>query len=143
MNIHVLLVNSSQEIRDRLMSTLQVVDDIRIITEAYGNGDDLNATGLSNPDVVLIEQPLQVMKGVRVPSIRAQYPDSKMLVLSRVIDEGSFSSILAAGVKGYLTYEHTTEELATAIRLVHQGKPYFCAAGQELLMKKCLECSRL
>lgn len=144
MSIHVLLVNSCPESRNRLAASLQVVDDIRVIHEVNGRGDGPAATGLPGPDVVLLEQPLQVMQGVRMPHhIRIRYPDSKLLVLSGVLDEVGFSTILSAGVKGYLTYENTAEELATAIRLVHQGKPYFCAVGQEFLVKKCLERTRL
>ena len=90
--------------------------------------------------MVVMELALPDICGVQVTrKIMAAHPDTKILLMTTCIDENCFAKSLEAGAGGYLTKDGaTTKALATAIRLVHQGKPYFCAEGQELLMKKCL-----
>lgn len=139
MSIEILLVHTCLETRNRQAAVLGTEDDIHIIAEADSGQEALHKIQLSSPDVVVIDPTLPDMSCIQVTrQIMSKYPDAKVLLLTKCIDENCFYESLAAGVRGYLTKGCAEEDLAAAIRTVYQGKPYFCAEGQELLMKKCL-----
>lgn len=139
MSIQVLLVNT-RHISNRLALLQSSEDDIHIIAEADSGQAALLKIQLFQPDVVVMDPILSDMSCIQVTrQILVEHPDEKVLLLTTCIDENCFYESLAAGARGYLAKGCAGEELAAAIRAVYQGKPYFCAEGQEILIKKCLE----
>ena len=143
MAIQVLLVHSNTDNRIRLIETLQDASDICIVAEACSGQEALNQTRTTPPDVMLMELNLSNMDTIQTSQrIRAAYPQIKLLIQSESFNEDSFNTILQSGAQGCLTPDCTTEELTNAIQTVFQGKPYFCAESQELLIQTCLSRSR-
>lgn len=136
-NIQVLLVDAKQDIRSRITTILKKEKDIHLVSETGSSQEVMEKIKVACPDVVVLELSQHGKKAVEIRLIVQAYRGINVLVLSEIYDERGFFEIMASGVRGYVAKKHL-EELAVAIRLLHEGKPYFCAEGRELLMKGCL-----
>ncbi|SJZ48084.1 two component transcriptional regulator, LuxR family [Trichlorobacter thiogenes] len=139
MSIKVLLVDDHKIIRDGLSAILQTESDICIVAEAGSGQEALDKVKQSAPDVVVMDLTLPDMGGVQVTRrILADYPATRVLVLTMFLDDNCVFESLDAGARGYLVKDCAAEELVLALRAIHQGKPYFCTGAQEIMMRKCL-----
>lgn len=139
MNISVLLVDDHTVIRAGLTALLAEESDIRVIAEAGSGSQALDRINEAVPDVVVMDLSLPDMGGVQAARrILAEHPETRILMLTMLLDETCVMESLDAGAKGYLVKDCAAEELVAAIRTVYEGKPYFCGGAQEIMMKKCV-----
>ncbi|WP_317615769.1 response regulator transcription factor [Phormidesmis priestleyi] len=137
--IRVLLVEDQEIVRRGLKTLLETKPDLQVIGEA-DNGhsairfladcqanDQLEAPEITPfPDVVLMDIRMPGMNGVEATRlICQQFPDLKVLVLTTFNDTEYVSEALRFGAKGYLLKDTPADELAKAIRSVHQGYTQF------------------
>ena len=128
MSIQVLLVHPLQETRNHLAGILSTVHHIDIIAEAGSGQEVLDIVRLSSPDVVVMGLTRPDLEEEQITiHIHTTFPGIKILALSMFVDENNFADILALGTRGYLVINCADEELASTIRSVYQGRPYFCA----------------
>ena len=74
------------------------------------------------PDVVLMDIRMPVCDGVMATrKIHQRYPQIKVVVLTTFDDEEFVVQALQAGASGYLLKDTPSEQLAAAIKTVHQG----------------------
>lgn len=137
MKIKVLLVDDHKIVRDGLSAILKTEDDIYLIAEAGAGQEAIDKVRELSPDVVVMDLTLPDMGGITATRrILAEYPETKVLVLTMLLEENCVYECLEVGARGYLVKDCAAEELVAAIRSVYQGKPYFCAGVLELMMKK-------
>jgi two-component system invasion response regulator UvrY len=115
----------------------QIIEDepgMEVVGEA-ADGDQLLATiGRMPADVLLLDVSmpgpgfLEVLK-----SLRQAHPRLPVLVLSVHPEDQYAVRALRAGAAGYLTKDHSPEELVAAIRKVHRGGKYVSASLAERL----------
>ncbi|NMG09931.1 response regulator transcription factor [Brasilonema sp. UFV-L1] len=128
--IRLLLVDDQIIIRQGLKSLLESKPDFQIVGEAE-NGEsaisilegfaNTQAEGLK-PDLVLMDVRMPVMDGVAATEVISQrFPRVKVLVLTTFDDDEYISQAMRFGARGYLLKDTPLEQLANAIRLVHQG----------------------
>jgi DNA-binding NarL/FixJ family response regulator len=87
--------------------------------------ETLHTTSLP-PDVVVMDIRMPVMDGVQATQLMCQqFPDTKILVLTTFNDSDYVAQALRFGAKGYLLKDTPAEELAKAIRSIHQGYTQF------------------
>ncbi|KAM3091417.1 response regulator [Phormidesmis sp. 146-35] len=132
--IRVLLVDDQEIVRRGLKILLETKPDFQIVGEAE-NGRcaiaQLEAlqkvtTDTSFPDVVLMDIRMPVMNGVEATQVICQqFPTLKVLVLTTFNDTTYVAEALHFGAKGYLLKDTPTDELAQAIRAIHQGYTQF------------------
>ncbi|MGV0025300.1 response regulator transcription factor [Phormidesmis priestleyi] len=143
--IRVLLVDDQEIVRRGLKTLLETKPDFQIVGEAE-NGrrailflenckanaqlEALQKAASTNnthfPDVVLMDIRMPVMNGVEATQVICQqFPDLKVLVLTTFNDTSYVAQALHFGAKGYLLKDTPIEELAQAIRAVHQGYTQF------------------
>lgn len=129
--IRVLLVEDQEIVRRGLKTLLETKPDLKVVGEA-DNGqkaieqvEKLHATSLP-PDVVVMDIRMPVMDGVQATQIMCQrFPNTKILVLTTFDDTDYVAQALRFGAKGYLLKDTPVEELAKAIRSIHQGYTQF------------------
>lgn len=68
-----------------------------------------------------------------VPDLKKQHPRTPILMLSMYSDKQFIVQSLRAGASGYLTKEHTTEELIHGIKAVLAGRRYLSESIAENL----------
>lgn len=129
--IRVLLVEDQEIVRRGLKTLLETKPDLQVVGEA-DNGqraiDQLEALHTMSlpPDVVLMDIRMPVMDGVKATQlICQQFPETKILVLTTFNDTEYVALALRFGAKGYLLKDTPAEELAKAIRSIHQGYTQF------------------
>jgi DNA-binding NarL/FixJ family response regulator len=129
--IRVLLVEDQEIVRRGLKILLETKPDLKVVGEA-DNGqraielvETLHTTSLP-PDVVVMDIRMPVMDGVQATQLMCQqFPDTKILVLTTFNDSDYVAQALRFGAKGYLLKDTPAEELAKAIRSIHQGYTQF------------------
>jgi DNA-binding NarL/FixJ family response regulator len=135
--IHVLLVDDHKLMREGLAAILRGEIDIEIIAEASNGVEAIEQAKVRKPDVVIMDLTLPDMGGVEATKrILSDNPQIQILVLTMFLDEYCVCESLEAGARGYLIKDCASEELVAAIHAIHQGKPYFCAEAQEIMMSK-------
>jgi DNA-binding NarL/FixJ family response regulator len=125
--IHLLLVDDQIIIRHGLKSLLESKPDLQVVGEAE-NGqqaldviESLQETSLQ-PDVVLLDVRMPVMDGVAATEqICQRFPRPQVLILTTFDNDEYVSQAMRFGAKGYLLKDTPLEDLAIAIRAVHQG----------------------
>ncbi len=133
MSIRLLLADDQNIIREGLSSLLQTKPDLEVVGEAE-NGQIAVEKALSlKPDVVLMDVRMPVMDGVAATrTLQEQAPQIKVLVLTTFDDDEYISQAIRYGAKGYLLKDTPSEQLAQAIRAIHQG---YTQMGPGLLEK--------
>ena len=88
-----------------------------------GSGEEaLEAVAALSPDVALVDVNLPSMSGLELSrALLAQYPATKVLILSAYDDYAYVAEALEVGVAGYLLKTATAKELVDAVRAVHDG----------------------
>ena len=72
-------------------------------------------------------------------TIRGRWPASAVLVVSMHPEESWAIRALRAGASGYLPKSRSAEELATAIRTVHEGRKYVTPSLGAILAERLLD----
>jgi DNA-binding NarL/FixJ family response regulator len=122
--------------RDGLASLLNTAGDIDVVAEAGSGREALEKSAVHSPDVVVMDLTLPDMGGIEATrQIVATHPDIRVLILSMLLDRICVLESLEAGARGYLVKDCAAEELVTAIRTIHSGKPYFCTDAMEIMIK--------
>src|SRR5258707_1056483 len=122
--IGVLIADDHEVVRRGLALFLGGFDDLLLIGEAATGAEAIRLCGEKQPHVVLMDMALPDMDGIAVTStIKAQYPDVRVLVLTGSQDDSLVQSALHAGAIGYLHKNVSVADMAQAIRAAHAGKP--------------------
>jgi len=139
MSIRVLLVDDHKIMLNGLSAILISEDDIDIVASA-GTGEEAIGMALEHsPDVVIMDLSLPDIGGMEATrKILSRLPHIKILILSMLLDQDCVFDSLESGARGYLVKDCAAEELVTAIRTVYNGKPYFCADVQEILIRRAV-----
>jgi DNA-binding NarL/FixJ family response regulator len=107
---------------------------MQVVAEAVNGNDAIDMARGQDADVMLLDVSmpgpgfLETMK-----QIRDSRPDLRVLVLSVHPEDHYAVRALRSGASGYLTKDHSPDELAAAIRRVNTGRKYVTAALAERL----------
>lgn len=129
--IRVLLVEDQEIVRRGLKTLLETKPDLQVVGEADDGQraiEQLEALHTMSlpPDVVLMDIRMPMIDGVKATQlICQQFPGTKILILTTFNDTHYIAEALRFGAKGYLLKDTPAEELAKAIRSIHQGYTQF------------------
>ncbi len=129
--IRVLVVEDQEIVRRGLKTLLETEPGLQVIGEANNGYSAIKQLAdlqeiAQFPDVVLMDIQMPVMNGVKATQlICQQFPEIKVLVLTTFNDTEYVAEALRFGAKGYLLKDTPADELAKAIRSVHQGYTQF------------------
>ena len=135
--IRVLIVDDHEVVREGLRSLLRRRSDMTVVGEADSVASAVEEARRSQPDVVVMDVRLGDGSGVEAcREIRAERPDTKVIMLtSYADDEAVFSSILA-GASGYLLKQTRTQALADAIGRAMAGESLLDPAVTERVLER-------
>ena len=103
MTIRVLLIDDHPVVRAGLRALLETVRDIAVVGEGDSGMAGIGMARKLRPDIVVTDLLLPDVDGVAVTrSIRAELPDTRVIILTRVDEEdGSVVHAIRAGAFGY------------------------------------------
>ena len=121
--IRVIVVDDHSVVRSGLEQFLATTGDIELVGSAANGAEAIDVVAEKSPDVVLMDLSMPVLDGVEATRrIAAEYPASRVVVLTSFSDQSRIMDALSAGAEGYLLKHAEPEEIAAAIRSVHAGE---------------------
>jgi DNA-binding NarL/FixJ family response regulator len=123
---HVVIVEDHPVLRDGLKQLINIQPDLECVGGADNTSDAKSLAEKYKPDLMILDLRLKAGDGLDfVKTLRVEYPEVKMLVLSQ-FDELLFAErALRAGASGYIMKENATDEVLRAVRKVLAGELYF------------------
>jgi two-component system, NarL family, invasion response regulator UvrY len=123
--IRLLIADDHPVVREGLRRIVQDAPGLEVVGEV-ANGDELFARLPRVPaDIVLLDVSMPGSGFLDVlQRLRSEHPTVAVLVLSVHPEDQYAVRALRAGASGYLTKDHSPEELTEAIRRVHRGHKY-------------------
>jgi two-component system NarL family response regulator len=121
--IRIIVADDHPMVRLGLITLINGQPDMTVVAEA-GNGKDAQeAYRKHQPDILIIDLRMPVMTGVDATlAIRAEFPKSRIIVLTTYEADEDIVRTLAAGAQGYLLKDSVGDEMLSAIRAVHAGQ---------------------
>ncbi len=120
-----------------IVQLLSNLSDVKIIGQASSGEEAVKVAEEKNPNVILMDIKMPGIGGIKaIQKILANNPNIKIIALTAYKNEPLPTSLLKAGVKGFLTKGATLEETIQAIRTVAAGKIYLePGVAQQLALK--------
>ena len=122
----ILLVDDHPLFRKGMMQLLDSQEDLRVRAEAGNSGEALNAVRLRRFDLAVVDVGLRGgANGIELTkSLKAEYPDLPVLVVS-MHDEALYAErALRAGARGYVMKREALDSILQAVRSVLDGEIY-------------------
>jgi DNA-binding NarL/FixJ family response regulator len=123
--IHVLLADDHDILRQGLKMLLNLQPEIEVVGEARTGKEALALTLELRPQVVVLDISMPDMDGLEAcKQIRAQAPETNILILTMHESEEYFFQALRAGASGYLVKKAAPTDLHMAIHAVARGDAF-------------------
>ena len=92
------------------------------------------------PDLAILDVKMPGLTGLQATrEIKAQAPETNVLILSMHDDERYLFEALKAGASGYVLKSQADTDLLNAIRAVERGEPFLSPGAQQALIRDLLE----
>lgn len=133
--IRLLIADDHPIVREGLKRIIAECSDMTVTAEAGDSSEALERSKTHPADVILLDVSMPGIGFLEtLHRLKINRPAIRVLVLSMHSEEHYALRALKAGAAGYLTKDHTPDELAHAIRHVYQGKKYVTSSLAETLV---------
>ena len=120
--LRVMLVDDHEIVRDGIKAMLDTQDDIVVTAQAGSVQEAIDEAARTRPDVVVMDVRLADGSGIEATrQIRADHPETKVLMLTSFADDEALFASIMAGASGYVLKQVKPGELLRAIRAVGAG----------------------
>src|SRR5256885_7971229 len=120
--IRIMVIDDQAVVRQGFVALINTVADMEVIAEGINGRQAIDLYRQHKPDVTLIDLRMPLVGGVEaIGTIRREFPDARLIVLTTYDGDEDIYRSLQAGAKGYLLKDMFFEELEDAIRKVHAG----------------------
>jgi len=123
--LRILLADDHALVRAGISSLLRAVEGVTVVEECEDGRSAVDAVGIHNPDVVLMDVAMPGLNGIEATRlITKNHPKIHVIIVSVLANEEYVASALNAGAKGYVLKNSTPAELEFALRTVTKGEIY-------------------
>ena len=137
MPIRILIADDHSVVRQGLRMFLGLDPELEIIGEASDGAEAVKMAHALNPDVVLMDMLMPVMGGIEATqTIRRELPDTEVIALTSVLDDGSVVGAVKAGAIGYLLKDTQADDLRRAIKAAAAGQVQLSPQAAARLMRE-------
>jgi DNA-binding NarL/FixJ family response regulator len=121
--IRILAVDDHPLVRQGIAGLVEVQPDMAIVADAATGREAIQQFRVHRPDVTLMDIQMPEMNGLdALITIRTEFPDAKVIVLTTYEGDVHILRALRAGAQGYLLKNTLHSELLQTIRAVHAGR---------------------
>ena len=124
-SIRVVIADDHAVVRRGLRQVLDAEEGFDLVAEAVDLDSARRFVRGHRPDVLVLD--LNLPEGLSlaaIPEIRAEHPDTQIVVLTMQNEPAYARQALAAGALGYVLKEAAEDELVEAVRRAAAGEPY-------------------
>lgn len=123
--INIVLADDEHLVRGAIAALLGLEEDLEVVAE-IGRGDQVVDTVLEHgAAVAVLDIEMPGATGLEVAAeLRSRAPDCGVVILTSFGRPGYLRRALAAGARGFLAKDAPVEQLAGAIRRIHEGGRY-------------------
>ncbi len=135
--LNIFVVDDHVLIREGIKKILNSEKDVSVTGEAASAGEALRMLPAKACDILLLDISLPDGSGFDIlDEIKNAYPDIKILILSMFPEDRFAVNAFKFGAMGYVTKEHTADELIEAVHRLDRGEYYVSPSlARRLLMK--------
>jgi len=122
--IRVFTISNNALFRQGLRQAISQSEDIEIVSESDISDKALEIVMSFSPEIVLLDIGLPLLTGLHLGrQITQRSPAISTIILAPYnIDDAQLFQAIKSGAAGYLTMDVSAEEIASAIRRIHQGE---------------------
>jgi DNA-binding NarL/FixJ family response regulator len=120
--IRVVLADDHAALRAPLAAYLELSGDIAVVGEASDGQEAIDQTRQQKPDVVLLDLNMPNVSGLEaLPKIKAESPETKVLILTGRGETPYIMRAIRGGANGYILKTANELEIVNAVRDVYAG----------------------
>jgi DNA-binding NarL/FixJ family response regulator len=134
-SVTVVVADDQSAVREGLVLLLGTLPGITVAGEAADGNAAVELVATVKPDVVLMDLNMPGSDGVTATArISAEYPSTRVVVLTTYADDESIIGALRAGALGYLTKDATRAEIGRAVQAAAAGQAVLDPGVQQRLL---------
>lgn len=120
--IRLVIVDDQALVRGALGALLNLEDDLEVVGYASDGDEAVTRVAHLAPDVCLMDIQMPGLDGIAATrALRDASPATRVLIVTTFARPGYLRSALEAGAHGFIVKDAPPEQLADAVRRVHQG----------------------
>jgi len=121
--IRILSVDDHAVLRKGIAALVNSEPDLKLVAEAADGKEAIDAFRCHRPDVTLMDLQMPQVNGIdAIDSIRREFPEARIVVLTTYSDATQMLRAFKAGARAYILKAHVHKELLDTIRAVHAGQ---------------------
>ena len=123
--LRIVLAEDHSTVREGIKMLVNAQDDMQVIGEAGNGSAAIDTVRATRPDIVVMDVSMPEMNGLKATrKLKSEFPDLKILTLTRHADDSFLEQLIGAGASGYVLKQSAPAELINAIRAVSLGNAY-------------------
>jgi two-component system response regulator NreC len=121
----VLIADDHAIVRAGLRTLIRAEAGLELVGEAAGGYEAIAMVEKTRPDVLVLDLSMPDLDGISVTrSIKPDFPDLRILILTLHEDEALLKEAVKAGAAGYILKRAAESELISAIQVILRGDLY-------------------
>jgi DNA-binding NarL/FixJ family response regulator len=121
--IRILTVDDHPLLRKGIAALVNTESDMKLVAEASNGREAIGMFRSHHPDVTLMDLQMPDVSGTEaIVSIRSEFPNARIIVLTTYTGDVQVLRALKAGARAYILKAHVHRELLETIRAVHAGE---------------------
>ena len=123
--LNIVLAEDHNTVREGIKMLVNAQPDMQVVDEAENGEIAIKKVREHRPDVLVMDISMPEMNGLRATKrLKSEFPDIKILTLTRHEDDSFLEQLISAGASGYVLKQSAPAELINAIRTVASGRSY-------------------
>jgi two-component system, NarL family, response regulator DevR len=135
--LRLLIVDDHEVVREGLASLLGRRPSFQVVAQAGTVDEAIAAARTHRPDLVVMDVRLPDGSGIEAcREIRAEFPDTRVVILTSYPDEEAVLSAIIAGASGYFLKQVRARDLVTGLETVGRGGSLLDPAVTERVLER-------
>jgi len=123
--IRILVIDDAGLMREGLCALLRTEEGLEVVGAVATSTEAVRAAAARAPEIVIMDFAAATRSGLEaIATIRRQWPEAHIIVLTNRPDDRLMDAALHAGVEGYVLKNDSRTELMSAIRHASEGRRY-------------------